>query len=123
MSAARLELCQELYKLSKWKDTFSYWYQNWMFNNKWMVGHQGTPSIESTFPAYDLGYLLRKLPPQTRIVKEYEASAELPEETPAHYHALYDTVDERHFWLGADTPEDAACRLAIELLKHGVIER
>jgi hypothetical protein len=122
MVSARLDLCKELCKLSGWKNTFAYWYQNWMLGNKWMVGYQGSPSIEATVPAYDLGYLLTKLPPQTSIKKEHDASPQLPEETPAHYRALYDTTDGRHFWLGADTPEDAACLLAIELFKQGVLK-
>ena len=59
---ANLELCKELYEVSGWKDTHS--------------SHRPTPSnshdnyrvidmapnIPTDIPAYDLGYLLRKLP-------------------------------------------------------------
>lgn len=107
MDTTSLELSKALWKLSGWT----------------YLAHQWLSPYDDPHPVYDLGYLLRKLPPQTRIKKEFDASPELPEETPAHYRALYDTVDDRHFWLGADTPEDAAAKLAIELFKHGVLKR
>ncbi len=105
MDSTSLELSRELYKLSGWEYAA----------NEWLSPYN------DSHPVYDLGYLLRKLPPQTSIQKEFDASPELPEETPAHYRALYDTGDGRHFWLGADTPEDAAAKLAIELFKHNVL--
>lgn len=119
MQTASLDLCKELHGLSGWDDTYHRW-------SKDIYGHDVVIDIlaaGTTVPAYDLGYLLRKLPTRTVIKKEHDASPELPEETPAHFRALYDTVDGQHFWLGADTPEDAACELAIELFKHGVICR
>src|SRR5258707_9837884 len=113
MNVTSLELSRELYKLSRWVLTEKHWYQ-------------GKPIYNAPYgwdcPAYDLGFLLEKLPPQTSIKKEFDASPDLPEETPAHYRALYDTVDDRHFWLGADTPEDAACKLCCELIRQGIIK-
>jgi hypothetical protein len=121
IQTAKRELCQKLSLLSGWSDTDLYWYVDWLLQDTWRVGYLGTPSNETTIPAYDLGYLIRNLPAQVSIKREYDASPELPEETPAQYRALYDTVDGCHFWLGEETPEDAACVLAIELFKQGVL--
>lgn len=55
-NVANLELCKELYAVSGWEA--DYWY-DW---------NHGSPTVEdmklseSNIPAYDLGYLLRKLP-------------------------------------------------------------
>ena len=121
MHVTSLELSKTLYHLSGWKDT-EYFYQR----NDYADGSAGfslvNPVLEAplageAYPAYDLGYLLRRLPTQTRIKREYDASPDKPQETPAHYRALYDTADDQHFWQGANTPEDAAALVAIELLK------
>jgi len=55
---ASLELCKELYELSKWDDAASYWFRFGSHlgdKEVWGVGPGGE------FPAYDLGYLLGKL--------------------------------------------------------------
>src|SRR5579885_3123568 len=85
------KLSKELYELSGWE----------------YVSHEWMSPYDDPHPIYDLGYLIRRLPLQTIIKKEHDASPELPEETPAHYRCIYDTADGRHFWLGAATPEDA----------------
>lgn len=100
-----LELSKKLYRLSRWEYTT----------------HQWLSPVENSHPVYDLGYLLRKLPPQVVLKKEYEVSSELPEETPAYYRAMYDTADGQHYWLGAATPEDALAHLAVALFTSGIL--
>ena len=118
MNVARKDLCQTLHELSGWDDTDHHWSKDIDGRDTVITtGASGT-----IIPAYDLGYLLRKLPAGTRISKEHDASPEHPNETPAHYRACYDTSEHLHFWLGASTPEDAACLLAIELLKSGIMK-
>lgn len=125
MNVASLKLCKELDALSGWSET-DYFYQGVEHEDKSTAYVLTNPVLEgpltaNAYPAYDLGYLMRRLPAQTLLKREYDASPELPEATPAHYRALYDTLDGQHFWSGADTPENAAVLLAINLFKHGVL--
>jgi hypothetical protein len=54
MYYASKELCQELYELSNWEDV------DWSYDEN---GHGFTFRHQAnSIPAYDLGYLLRKLP-------------------------------------------------------------
>jgi hypothetical protein len=71
MNVASLEPCKELYELSGWNDT-EFWYaetlneppHNWTLgNNRLTIGMTGGRQL----PAYDLGYLLRKLPTGHRM--------------------------------------------------------
>ena len=107
MNVASLELSKELYELSGWKDTEYGWlaYSDWETNTlsyelskqdkkRWVAG------------AYDLGYLLRKI--DQVAIEHYEG----------RWKALHMTSSAG---LTADTPEDAACKLAIELFKQKVL--
>ena len=109
MNFANFELCQELYELSGW-----------------LTGVDGNCYVSPTTerrgfevrtlkdtendrarvcPAYDLGYLLRRLPVGnvlTSLEDEWIASSS-PKITTAA------------------TPEDAAAKLAIELFKQGIL--
>lgn len=116
MNVASLELCKELYELSGWKDC-EFQYSGWN-GDDWRLEH-GQPTMldtaadsrygkQTSYPAYDLGYLVRKLPARTlidRFSDAYLAALAVPE----FYEAR------------ADTPEDAAAKLAIELFKQGVL--
>ena len=87
MNTASLELCKELFELSGWDGTA---YEHELLNGKHYTRtlpvKEMTHFDQNTYiPAYDLGYLLRKLPPSIQR---------------------------------ADTPEDAASKLAIELFKQ-----
>lgn len=113
MNIASLELCKELLKLSGWSDT------TFVFR---FDGNSFTPSIRhpeidspTLVPAYDLGYLLRKLPTRTSISKLYRIQFEKT----VIYQA--DSLEISGVET-ADTPEDAACKLAIELFKQGVLK-
>lgn len=103
MNVASLDLCRELYELSGWGNTeFGWW-----------PGARRLPvqTARSAYevPAYDLDYLLRKLPGVVEL----------------HHYATGDwSCDTDGFGFeNADTPEDAACKLSIELFKHGVLTR
>jgi hypothetical protein len=126
---ARIELCRDLYGLSGWDADGYVWYGTPTGNYE--VGSENeihmlkerpdaTEFIFFDVPAYDLGFLLRMLPTQ------------MPE---GDYLALQPWVDDEwcigYFAYGepslysnsADTPEDAACKLAIELFKRGILSR
>lgn len=92
MNTASLELCKELFKLSGW------------------IGIYG-PNTEVT---YDLGYLIRQLPAVSGGVLTLQPADHEP--TTAWRVGYGDNMTE------ADTPEDAACKLAIELCKQGVLK-
>lgn len=131
MNVAQLSLCKELYAISEWDTT------TWQFAKKsedskielrlrehgrgWPKGYY------TAWPAYDLGYLLRKLP--TKIGDHHlHLKAHVNEEYKAKKTGrvtggkiwwsclIENTIAE------ADTPEDAACKLAIELFKQGILK-
>lgn len=90
---ASLDLCKELYEVSEWEaDAFR----------------------DGITPAYDLGYLLRKLPVHISI----ESHATLDGKGSRWYKAVDNSAEES---CRAVTPEDAAAKLAIELFKQGVL--
>lgn len=98
MHTANLELCQELYGLSGFVLTEMQWYH-------------GKPVYNAPYgwdcPAYDLGSLLRLFTGKGGIEIRYGDKGCI-----ASSHLLS---------IEADTPEDAACLLAIELFKQGII--
>lgn len=113
MNVASIELCKELYEVSGWKETgFEYRLDD---NNKLFYRKERQWAYISSLPAYDLGYLLRKLP----VVSEVSHYTEF-------YYAKY--VNLKHITSDdiqtqADTPEDAAAKLAIELFKQGILTK
>jgi hypothetical protein len=103
MQTASLELCKRLYELSGWFDT-----------DLIVDPASGAISITTAttntedapwIPAYDLGYLLRKLPPVSYVIKAKRFEA-----------------DHRHHKKFADIPEDAVAKLCIELFEIGVLK-
>lgn len=100
MQTASLELCKELYRVS---------------GHTWLTEDHRPEYVAA--PAYDLGYLLRKLPEFGKNIYWHT------------YHknwcAAYEHTDEDGcqtlIHKVADTPEDAACELAIELFKQGIL--
>ena len=109
MNVASLELSKTLLELSGWDDTDDSWAK--------AVGE---------IPAYDLGYLLRKLPAPTIIRHRVENKKynKRPE-----WGITFGSGGGRKLIIGglpnaeADTPEDAACQLAIDLFKQGVLKK
>lgn len=130
METTRVELCKELYKLSGWdsKALPEGWY--WYADDSSFAPFVGTrvlydntaKSVKATFiaPAYDLGYLLRKL---------HEAHPDVLIRlflggTNIHGETVHSTrIQQDPYHAEADTPENAAACLAIEMFKHGVLKR
>jgi len=135
MSTASLENSKRLYELSGWDDMpgeTSYDWHN-MVNDEWELlektffssdAAKGRHLAEKLYPAYDAGYLLRKLEPlelQSCInyCQHYDGSR--------NYCASYDPFNVEDQETGkaifayADTPEDALCLLAIKLFEEGVL--
>lgn len=104
---ASLTLCEELYKLSGWEDTQRYYDKN---GDTWTNLKSSITESEPGFAcyAYSLGFMLRKLP-RTVFLTGHSVgwSAEV---------GLFVSRD-------TTSPENAACKLAIELFKSGVLSR
>lgn len=137
MHVASKELCEELYELSRWLpeeylEDGAYADLRWWINfpsGTFQVGHQLQPSFahrEIVCPAYDLGYLLRKLPnyppkgPADTNYYDQLFIAKVGNKYEAYY---FNRITHRRAGNAlADTPEDAACKLAIELIKQGIMK-
>jgi hypothetical protein len=111
MNVANFELCQELYDLSGWLAGIDgYCYVSRPGETR---GFEVRPLTDTEndririCPAYDLAYLLRRLPVGnvlTSLEDEWIASSSPKVMTAA-------------------TPEDAAAKLAIELFRQGILPR
>jgi hypothetical protein len=107
MIYARYELCRELYELSGWKvGAFEYYTPEGTIYSM-LVGKPKSTYV----PAYDLGFLMRKLPDGYGLVKikidhwvVFEVSTMQPQN------------GER-----AASPEDVAAALCIKLWKQGIL--
>ena len=109
MNFANFELCQELYELSGWLtgiDGNCYVSRAGGSFEIRPLTDAGNDSVQIC-PAYDLGYLLRRLPVGNVLssVEDKWIASSSPKVTTA------------------PTPEDAAAKLAIELIKQGVLPR
>jgi hypothetical protein len=124
VNTASLELCKELYELSgwgnhdKWEDQANfYWVQD---GGDLSVGYKHQlDGYPIRFPAYDLGYLLRKLKEQDEDITITNGYLQY-ENWVAMQYMWYD--HDNIYIQNATTPEDAACKLAIELWKAGVLK-
>jgi hypothetical protein len=111
MNVASFGLCQELYEVSGWLTGIDgYCYTSLPGERKDFevrpLTDTGNDRIQ-VCPAYDLGYLLRRLPVGNVLssVEDNWLASSNPEVTTAA------------------TPEDAAAQLAIELIKQGILPR
>lgn len=123
MNVASLELCKELYELSGWANNTK------QLDNIWGTDAEGRSAVITgqaygnsenkigipieLVPAYDLSYLLRKLPDTVAkgvFWRQGRWNAEYLEQKKVKIH-----------WQHADNPEDAIAKLLIELFKQGVI--
>lgn len=140
MHVASKELCQELYELSGWYDTFA-WYSGDAIKFEGEAGYEGSVCENAIqydwctdIPAYELGYLMRKLQPFQYKVKGRHSDVmpvrclpfvwqESTHEWRAGY--KYNLLGQRYddLFIYASSPEDAACKLAIELLKQGILAK
>lgn len=123
MNLASLELCKELYELSGWKQT-SYWHHKYQVDSGRQTSHWRSINLdqELTMPAYNLGYLLRELPPHIDQTTNELMIGRWGNEWRACYMPInlghYPELREQ-----AEAPEDALTKLAIELFKQGVLIR
>jgi hypothetical protein len=115
MAVASFDLCKELYELSGWiYDQHGFWWhddsqQPHLCNvNHWPEDPLG----KELFPPYDLGYLLRKLPEGIELTNRNGWMAKYSEFLPSRNQVIH-----------ADTPEDAACKLAVELFKQDILKK
>lgn len=127
MKTTNLELSRELYEAFGWDDTdFQFQYSGWN-GNDWRLEY-GRPTMLDTdadrrygkqpsFPAYDLAYLLDKLPDQTLVKRYTKAKAR---DGGTEWVAVVDD----HPWnytARADNPTDAAGLLALKLREEGIL--
>lgn len=137
MNVAAVNHCKKLYELSAWgeqikKDRLDIW----------GIADDGNASVitqeslagwpTKLVPAYNLGFLLRKLPPNLSAVYQEELYLML-ELDPFDKSWVVQYTNEQYEVpqppLGvtvsamAKTPEDAACLLAIKLFEEGVLTK
>lgn len=126
---ASLELSRELYELSGWEDTY---FVSIIPNDgvkrykRTVLSREEACTAEhcnhKPVPAYTLGYLLRKLPPRIEPGKD-PGCLSVHSLAGGSWIAQYDKqLDMPQFSEGGVTPENAACKLAIELIKQKVIK-
>lgn len=106
-------LCTELYKLKpEWDNTAGelspkghYWPRG-----EFVKFHTGAAAEQraAIVPAYDLGFLIRKLPKDTVIWQN-----------DFRWHIRNDKLDES---ASDPTPEDVGCLLLIKLIKEGILK-
>jgi hypothetical protein len=125
MNVASLNLCKELYEISGWG-------RGDQLQEHLVVDEEGYEY--AVFPAYDLGYLLRKLPPNfstgdargsfefflKMTTREWFAGYNKPETGKWLYDSNHGVWEHP---CAAHTPEDAAAKLAIELFKQEILHK
>lgn len=114
---ASLELCKELYEVSGWFSAElrdSYYTPVGKRKGHLVKDVSASDKMPLQLPAYTLGYLLRKLPKGCSVFRTV-SSDEVWIAT-----AGMKRLDD--FYSGSDTPENAACKLTIELFKQGVLK-
>lgn len=131
MNTASLELCEELHKLSGWENTH---FNTWLSTesdevttsaNNALFGYGVENKAGSIYciPAYDCGYLLRKLPAYVESGHIELANFDTAGWKIGYYNGNPTLKMLEYTIQNADTPEDALCKLAIELFKVGVLKR
>jgi hypothetical protein len=124
MQVASLSLCKELFELSGWDDAkfgWSYYYDgNQRKGDMVFYRLYQSPSWSSDCPAYDLGFLLRKLPAIIPSEVAYESSCLHLMKSSTRYTFSY-THRKHKLNSKSDTPEDAAAKLCIELFKQSIL--
>lgn len=137
MNTASLDLCKELYELSGWDVTVDKTWINYrnVGNNQYfqMVTNEFYSEKDETHicPAYDLGYLLRKLPGNswvgyTGVGMDDSVHGVMGRGYAVAYVWLWDESIKdvrKQYDQNADTTEDAACSLAIALFKEGILTK
>lgn len=119
MNVAELSLCKELYGYTAnvWHDQTDYQYAQKATTGKIKLvrsepGRSWPKGYYTAWPAYSLGYLLRKLPLYCELHRAIYMDRWVIT-TDGEFHKAIEMT--------ADTPEDACAKLAIELIKQKVI--
>lgn len=123
MHVASLELCKELYELSGWDDTDYTYYINAGEYSGQVCHRSEVFDKDGNMPAYDIGYLLRKLPDEATSEKHGGYHYFYMHHNSQYWYAYYGVIDTTEFMEYADTPEDAAAKLAIELFKQKILSK
>lgn len=126
MSTASRPLSQELYTLSGWDATYRRWVPG--------LGHAANPDEAQrnrykedpnfpSAPAYDLGMLLRMLADEENLAKLALCRCEHQDGSRNWGIEVQDqsNVFGPKIFAYADSPEDAAATLAIDLFKQGIL--
>ena len=120
-NVASLELSKKLRELSGWEDTRDFYHEQDNFNEeteryerngKWVIVER--KRADYNIPAYDCGYLLRRLPATTSVMH-------IKEKGQGEYEVYFISGMTKAKRFYADTPEDALCKLAIKLFEEGVL--
>lgn len=130
MNVASLELCKELCELSGWTKSDPRIFE---IENAWRPTPLASgknyrlinigPNTPEDIPAYVLGYLLQKLP-KTFDGYYFDLSVEGKGWVAEYFTNDYTPDRPIHkFGSEADTPEDAVCKLAIELFKQSILTK
>lgn len=138
MQTANLDLCKALYEVSGWGEKLGET-DFYAVNKKGkqvafvregkVIGELSLDTWHKSIPAYDLGYLLRKLPARIEQTKGVLAPLHIAPLSKARGGTEYAVAWELEYLLvprikaEADTPEDAAAKLAIELFKQGILKK
>lgn len=137
MNVASKELCSKLYELSGWDDT-SFWYSQLnetglyeldytsdeiIISVEYLPGAPyGKSSIKEYTPAYDLDYLLDKMVERKTGLTLYHVHSTMQWEC-FYSGKFFEYGTETQHWETQDSnPADAACMLALELFKQGVLK-
>lgn len=120
MNATSLEISKKLYEVSGWDNCSLKWIRDKHPEHnmgEFVSDTNVTPkSMEYLAPAYDLGYLLRKLP--GTIGNKY---LDIGYGGTGVWSACYELFEQDHYCT-ADTSEDATALLAIKLIEEGIIK-
>jgi hypothetical protein len=128
MHIASLELSKQLFEVSGWgKPTFDgsgetafVYYSNADEINDDFANYR--PMViekDGNVPAYDLGFLLRKLP--KGVTTKYANGTYYKQVKLEHIKTRWCAYYSSRLSSIADTPEDCAVKLAIELFKQGIL--
>lgn len=124
MNVASRELCEELYELSGWRST------DWVWARHEKTGEYRVQWIQDTDTgyywvqdgvAYDLGYLLDKMVERKTGLTLYHVHSTMQWECFYAGKFFEYGTDTQHWETQDSNPANAACKLAIELFKQGIL--
>lgn len=115
---ADYELCKQLYEATGWKGTRQVWWLNEATGEYRLRLSTGVSALDDLVPAYDIGYLLLSLPSSVRSPSWRSCMLSF-QKSSRGYRYWYNNQRELNYQ--ANTPQNAACLLAIALAKSGAL--